>query len=63
MSFDEAEVLGFVRSCIISLTALEVLLLLKNGRTGLMYDLVRELRSSPLAIGTALRSLENWGLV
>ena len=56
MNFDEEEVVAYTRSAIISVTALELPLLLKGGRSGAVGDMVRELRSSSVAINGALRS-------
>ena len=47
MNFDEEEVLAYTRSAIISVTALELLLLLKGGRGGAVGDMVRELIPPP----------------
>ena len=58
MEFDEAEVLGFVRTTIISVTALELLFLLKAREVATVRNLVRELRSSETALHAALYSLE-----
>ena len=63
MNFDEEEVVAYTRSAIISVTALELPLLLKGGRSGAVGDMVRELRSSSVAINGALRSLRDSGLV
>ena len=63
MNFDEEEVVAYTRSAIISVTALELPLLLKGGRSGAVGDMVRELRSSSVAINGALRSLRESGLV
>ena len=51
MNFDEEEVLAYTRSAIISVTALELLLLLKGGRGGAVGDMVRELRVCPDTLG------------
>lgn len=63
MTFEEEKVLAFVRSWVISVTALEVLLVLKSGRMASANDLVRQLRSSTPAISNSLKSLEVAGLV
>ena len=63
MGLNEEEILRFVRSSIVSLTALELLFFLKNGHVGPKKDLIRELRSSPVAVEVALRSLEAGKLV
>lgn len=62
---EEADILGFVRTSIGSVCALEVLLLVGDGpeRAWELDELVRELRSSPAAVEGATRQLERAGLV
>ncbi len=59
MNDDDDEVLAFVRTSIISVTALELLLLLRDGRPRKIGELVRELRSSEVAVVRGLASLQN----
>jgi hypothetical protein len=61
----ESEILDFVRKSIRSLSALEVLRCLRGnrGRTWRADDLVRELRSSNVAIADALNCLRAAGLI
>jgi hypothetical protein len=63
MDHDDDEVLAFVRTSIISVSALELLLLLRDGRPRKIGELVRELRSSELAVARGLASLQNSHLV
>jgi hypothetical protein len=61
----EAEILSFVRGAISSICALELLILLRRERAKIWRtdDLVRELRSSSLAVTQALGRLSQTGLV
>jgi hypothetical protein len=60
----EEQILAFLRAHIRSLWALELLLLLARdrGKAWQPSDLVREMRSSPVAVGEALRNLQSAGL-
>ena len=57
--------IAFAHTAIGSVSALELLILLRRGREHhyQMAELVRELRSSPLAVGRALDHLSKFGLV
>jgi len=61
----EAEILSFVRGAISSICALELLILLRRERAKVWRtgELVRELRSSSLAVTHALDRLSQTGLV
>jgi hypothetical protein len=61
----EDDALEFVRNSIGSVTTLELLILLQRdvGKAWTVSDLVRELRSSTLAVGIGLTSLKSAGLV
>ena len=61
----DAEILSFVRGAISSICALELLILLRRDRAKIWRtgELVRELRSSSLAVTQALERLGQTGLV
>jgi DNA-binding IclR family transcriptional regulator len=61
----DEQILAFLRANIRSLWALELLLLLarERGKAWLPSDLVREMRSSAVAVDEALRNLQRVGLV
>jgi len=61
----EDELLSFVREAITSVCALELLILLRRepNRGWGLQALVRELRSSSIAVAGALDHLGRWGLV
>jgi hypothetical protein len=60
----DERVFAFLRAHIRSLWALELLLLLARDRARTWHpgDLVREMRSSPVAVDEALRNLQDAGL-
>jgi hypothetical protein len=60
----DERVLAFLRAHIRSVWALELLLLLARDRARAWHphDLVREMRSSPVAVDEALRNLQSAGL-
>jgi len=60
----DEQILAFLRAHIRSLWALELLLLLARdrGKAWLPSDLVREMRSSAVAVDEALRNLQSAGL-
>lgn len=64
-TYSEAEILSFVRAAIGSICALELLILLRRerGKVWRPGELVRELRSSNLAVTQALDRLGQSGLV
>jgi hypothetical protein len=59
------DAIAFARTAIGSVSALELLILLRRGRSHhyQVAELVRELRSSQLAVGQALDHLMRFGLV
>jgi hypothetical protein len=61
----EKDVLTFVQNWISSVYSLELLLLMRRERGKAMQpaDLVRELRSSPMAVAQALQELKAAGLI
>jgi DNA-binding IclR family transcriptional regulator len=61
----DEQILAFLRANIRSLWTLELLLLLarERGKAWLPSDLVREMRSSAVAVDEALRNLQRVGLV